>query len=111
MSRDTCDACDNAFYRRENVVSRRESWLSGIMRSILFTLFFAFGCAASQPRYINVANVKNEIQGTIRSTTNDRQIHSMGKVTADRAVVYTTSKQAGTKQEETWVKSGACQRV
>ena len=77
------------------------------MRSILFTLVFCMACATTGgPRPINIAGVRNEIQGTIRSTTNDRQIHSMGRVREDRAVVYTTNKQTGARQEETWVKDG-----
>ena len=64
-------------------------------------------CApATRPGTVNVAAVRSEINGSIRSHENDRSIHSMGKVTPDRAVVYTTSKDGATKQEEVWVKSG-----
>lgn len=52
---------------------------------------------------VNVATVKNEIQGTIRATTADRRIHSMGRTRYDAAVVYTTAND-GRKSEETWVK-------
>ena len=76
------------------------------MRSILFTLVFCIACATTgSPRYVNVASIRNEIQGTIRSQENDRNIHSMGKVEAQRAVVYTTAKD-GTQKEEVWVKDG-----
>jgi hypothetical protein len=84
------------------------------MRSIFFALaltFAATACTKPNPRYVNVASVRSEINGTIRSTTNDRTIHSMGKVTADRAIVYTTSKDGATKQEESWVKDGPTWRL
>lgn len=64
-------------------------------------------CApATRPGTVNVAMVRSEINGSIRSAENDRAIHSMGKVTPERAIVYTTSKDGMTKQEETWVRSG-----
>ena len=64
-------------------------------------------CApATRPGTVNVAAVRSEINGSIRSTDNDRSIHSMGKVTPERAVVYTTSKDGATKQEEVWVRTG-----
>lgn len=79
------------------------------MRTILFALSItiASACApATRPGTVNVASVRSEINGTIRSSANDRTIHSMGKVSAERAVVYTTSKDGATKQEEVWVRSG-----
>ena len=79
------------------------------MRTILFALSItiASACApATRPGTVNVAAVRSEINGTIHSTANDRSIHSMGKVTPERAVVYTTSKDGATKQEEVWVRSG-----
>ena len=64
-------------------------------------------CApATRPGTVNVAAVRSEINGSIRSHENDRSIHSMGKVTPDKAVVFTTSKDGATKQEEVWVKAG-----
>jgi hypothetical protein len=92
------------------VVRGRELWLCTNMRSILFALSItiAAACApATRPGTVNVAAVRSEINGSIRSTTNDRSIHSMGKVTPERAVVYTTSKDGATKQEETWVRDGS----
>lgn len=80
------------------------------MRSILFalSLTIATACApATRPGTVNVAAVRSQINGSIRSTTDDRTIHSMGKTSADRAVVYTTSKDGATKQEETWVHDGS----
>ncbi len=77
------------------------------MRSILLALAIAMtsACApATRPGTVNVATVRSQINGTIHSTDNDRSIHSMGKVTPDRAVVYTTTKDGATKQEEVWVK-------
>jgi hypothetical protein len=80
------------------------------MRSLLLAILLSSACAASTANTggpVNVAAVRNEINGTIRAQPgNDRSIHSMGKVTAERAVVYTTST-GGTRQEETWVKDGA----
>lgn len=77
------------------------------MRSIFLALALFTACATTAAnRPVNVAAVRNEINGTIRSHENDRSIHSMGKVTAERAVVYTTNK-SGAKQEETWVRNGA----
>src|SRR5688500_4453209 len=77
------------------------------MRTILFALSitFASACApAARPGVVNVAAVRSQINGEIRSTTNDRTIHSMGKTSDERAVVYTTSTDGATKQEEVWVK-------
>jgi hypothetical protein len=80
------------------------------MRSILLALSItiATACApATRPGTVNVAMVRSEINGSIRSTTNDRAIHSMGKVTPEKAIVYTTSKDGATKQEEVWVRDGS----
>lgn len=77
------------------------------MRSFLFAIMLAGACAhssSSPNRPVNVASVRSEINGTIRAENGDRSIHSMGKVTHERATVFTTSK-AGVKQEETWVKA------
>jgi hypothetical protein len=79
------------------------------MRSILLALAIAMttACAPStRPGVVNVAAVRSQINGEIHSTTNDRSIRSMGKVTPERAVVYTTSNDGATRQEEIWVKSG-----
>lgn len=79
------------------------------MRSILLALSItiASACApATRPGVVNVAAVRSEINATIRATANDRTIHSMGKTSNERAVVYTTSKDGATKQEEVWVKDG-----
>lgn len=77
------------------------------MRSLLLALVLSSACATtSANRPVNVAAVRNEISGTIRAESGDRSIHSMGRVTRDRAVVFTTSK-SGVKQEETWVKDGS----
>jgi hypothetical protein len=80
------------------------------MRALLLAILFSTACAHTSTQAggpINIAAVRNEINGTIRSQPgSDRSIHSMGKVTAERAVVYTTTT-SGTKQEETWIKDGA----
>jgi hypothetical protein len=80
------------------------------MRTILFALsiMIASACApATRPGTVNIAAVRSEINGSIRATSNDRSIHSMGQVTPEKAVVYTTSKDGASKQEEVWVKDGA----
>jgi hypothetical protein len=76
------------------------------MRALLFVVMIAACAPATRPGTVNVAAVRSEINGTIRSNENDRTIHSMGKVTPARAVVYTTSKDGATKQEEVWIRSG-----
>lgn len=84
------------------------------MRSILFALSItiASACApATRPGVVNVAAVRSEINSAIRASTNDRTIHSMGKTTNERAVVYTTSRDGATKQEEVWVKEGGTWRL
>jgi len=84
------------------------------MRSILLglSITIASACApATRPGVVNVAAVRSQINGQIRSAANDRTIHSMGKVTEARAVVYTTSKDGATKQEETWVRDGSSWRL
>lgn len=63
---------------------------------------------ASHP--VDVAAVRREIKGEIARDTSGRlqaarPIVSMGHVTRELAVVYTDS--AGTRYEETWVRSGA----
>jgi hypothetical protein len=80
------------------------------MRSLLLAIILSSACAASTVNTagpVNVAAVRNEINGSIRAEPgSDRTIHSMGKVTHERATVFTTSK-SGVKQEETWVKDGS----
>lgn len=71
---------------------------------MFFVLALAAACAtASGPQPVNVATVRHQIDDAIQAQNGDRTIHSMGKVSQERAVVFTTSK-AGSKQEETWVK-------
>ena len=77
------------------------------MRSLLLAcVLFVSACATTggANRPVNVASVRSEINGQIQSESGDRTIHSMGKVTAERAVVYTTKKD-GSRQDETWVKA------
>lgn len=84
------------------------------MRSLYASLMFAAAlsisaCATtSGPNHpINVASVRSEISGAIRSQQNDRTIGSMGHVEQNKAVVYTTNSKTGERQEETWVKDGS----
>lgn len=64
------------------------------------------GGPASTGTRVNVATVRAEINQSIAATTADRNITSMGKAAADKAVVFTTSK-AGVRAEEAWTKSDA----
>jgi hypothetical protein len=79
------------------------------MRSFLFAAaLFVTACATSGAnRPVNVASVRSEINGAIRSTENDRTVTSMGHTEPSKAVVYTTNKTTGERQEETWVKDGS----
>lgn len=79
-----------------------------LVTTLLLSLSLSFtACAGSQAkRPINVAAVRHEINDTIAVQTNDRSVTSMGKVTAERATVFTTAK-TGLRAEETWVKSDA----
>jgi hypothetical protein len=72
---------------------------------IPFVIALSAACASTGPRPVNVANVRAQINGAIRAGSADRTITSMGKVSNERAVVYTTLT-AGGRQEETWVKAG-----
>ncbi len=72
---------------------------------IALAIALCTACAASGPRPVNVAAVRAEIRETIAVTSGDRDITSMGKTSRERAIVYTTRKD-GTRQEETWVKTG-----
>ena len=77
------------------------------MRSFFFVIAVSLSaCATTQPQsHANIPLIRHQINDTIAAEHGDRTIHSMGKVTDDHAVVYTTGKD-GAKQEETWVKSG-----
>ncbi len=74
--------------------------------ALVLSLSLGVTACATGPRAVNVASVRHEINDTIQAQQADRNVTSMGKVSAERAVVYTTSR-AGTRQEETWVKDGA----
>ena len=79
------------------------------MRIFLALVIALSACATSSstgPRPINVALVRHEINDAIHATSKERDVTSMGKVTADHAVVYTTSK-GGVRQEENWIKDGS----
>lgn len=80
------------------------------MRSIFISLVLLAGCAttgAGVKHPVNVAAVRSEINGTIRSQGNDRSIYSMGHADEQTATVYTTNTATGAKQEETWIKDGS----
>jgi hypothetical protein len=81
-----------------------------LYQSLLFAAALSISACAttSGPNHpINVASVRSEINGTIRSQDNDRSIHSMGHVEQNKAVVYTTNKATGDRQEETWIKDAS----
>jgi hypothetical protein len=81
------------------------------MRNVLpFVLALFTACAATGPRPVNVASVRNEINATIQAEHGERSVTSMGKVTNDHAVVYTTLA-AGGRQEETWVKTAGAWKL
>jgi hypothetical protein len=71
------------------------------MKTVIFAALVSLSaCATSSgPRPVNVHSVKVDIQ---QSIGDGRKITSMGKVTADSAVVYTETT-AG-RREETWTK-------
>ena len=75
--------------------------------AITFVIALSSACATtSTGGRVNVATVRSEINETIKSTTHDRSVTSMGKASADKAVVFTTGK-TGVRAEETWTKSAA----
>jgi len=70
------------------------------------TLAACAGSTAAGPRPVNVAQVRNEIADTIGRSHDSRSVVSMGKVTPERATVFTANG-TGARQEETWVRHGA----
>ena len=77
------------------------------MRAVLLSIVLTITACAhtSGSRPINVHAVRVEIADTIESSPGEhgpRSIVSMGKVTADSAVVYTDSSTG--RHEETWQK-------
>ncbi|HEY4178656.1 MAG TPA: hypothetical protein VGM90_17540 [Kofleriaceae bacterium] len=80
------------------------------MRTVLFSLVLLSACATTGPRPVNVAAVRHEIDDSIKTSSADRSVTSMGKVTGDHAVVYTTLK-TGARQEEAWSKTGGAWKM
>lgn len=80
------------------------------LRTFGLTLgFILSACAGSNTGAhgpVNVAAIRHQIDDTIQAQSHDRTVTSMGKVRADRAVVYTTSA-SGVRQEEIWNKDGS----
>jgi hypothetical protein len=74
----------------------------GRMKSVIFAVLVSLSaCATSSgPGPVNVHSVRVDIQ---RSIGDGRTITSMGKVTADSAVVYTNT--AAGRREEHWSKT------
>ena len=80
------------------------------MRNTRLAIVIAVSACASGPRPVNVAAVRTEINTTIQSSAGDRTVTSMGKTSADRATVFTTTK-TGVRQEETWIKANGSWRM
>ncbi|MGE0545782.1 MAG: hypothetical protein AB7O24_20470 [Kofleriaceae bacterium] len=72
------------------------------MRAALLCLVLAACAHTTGPRPINVAAVRHEIADQIEDSNDPRPITSMGKVTEQSAVVYTT--RGDQRQEEHWVR-------
>src|SRR6476620_279930 len=86
------------------------------MRSIFFAVaLFTAACAGNPGKQVrghtNVAAVRSEINGAIRTQQNDRTITAMGHTEMNRAIVYTTNKTSGAKAEETWVNDGSGRKL
>lgn len=76
------------------------------MRAVLLSVVLAACAHSSGPRPINVHSVRVSIEDRIAASPGaegPRDIISMGKVTAESAVVYTESPARG-RHEETWIK-------
>ncbi|CAN5764807.1 hypothetical protein BH11MYX3_BH11MYX3_43770 [soil metagenome] len=84
------------------------------LQTFAFALVVALtACAGSNAGAhgpVNVAAVRHQINDTIQDQAHDRSVTSMGKVSADHAVVFTTSK-AGVRAEESWTKDASGWRL
>ena len=72
-----------------------------------FVAIVFLGACASSTRYVNVAEVRSEINATITRdpASSSRHIVSMGHTTHTSAVVYTQTTDSSPRREETWVRS------
>lgn len=79
------------------------------MRTILFAVLVSLAACAhsSGPRPINVHAVRVDIKAAIHG---EREIISMGKVTADTAEVY-TEREGEARRRELWVKDAGAWRL
>jgi hypothetical protein len=74
------------------------------MRTIIFAVLLAACTTSVTGGRVNIPATRQAIQTEIGA---ERSIVSMGQVTDDKAVVYTqVGKDASTRREEVWVKSG-----
>lgn len=85
------------------------------MRTLLLSIALCLSACATTSRTtagprVNIAEVRHEIDDAIQSAKADRNVTSMGKVTADRAVVFTQLKN-GDRQEETWSKTAGAWKL
>ena len=64
------------------------------------TLAACAGSTAAGPRPVNVAQVRNEIADTIGRSHDSRSVVSMGKVTPERATVFTANGTGARHRQE-----------
>ena len=82
------------------------------MRTILFALLVSACATSPTGKHVNIPATRHTIQDTIAADAATkhqppRTIHSMGQVTATRAVVYTqVGSDASTRRQEVWVNNG-----
>ena len=81
------------------------------MKFLLLGLIFASACAGSQPKYVNVAAVRHEINDSISHDAAQRRIVSMGHTTTDSAVIFTQTSADAPKREEMWVRDGGAWKM
>jgi hypothetical protein len=80
------------------------------MRKAIIAVLFLAACATTNAPitnsggHVNVALVRHEINEAIAAQHDARTIVSMGHVTKDSAVVYTSLAPNAPRHEETWVR-------
>jgi hypothetical protein len=74
------------------------------MRTIIFAVLLSACTTSVTGGRVNIPATRHAIQEAIGG---DRSVVSMGQVTDDHAIVYTqVGKDASTRREEVWVKTG-----
>jgi hypothetical protein len=78
------------------------------MRKLIIAALLLSACATTSTTnsagHVNVAFVRHEIKDAIAAQHDARIIISMGHVTKDSAVVYTSAAPDAPRHEETWVR-------